>query len=201
MDTPVHMFISFREEFSYSMVRECHQYWLPWTCLFYILTGTSPRHVNLKDLFVPSGSLEMQQLQFLNQSVRDFDKTRRLRHSITQDKSEPLLGQLRHQVRREQLTSGLVFFPISPPPPQSTLRGFIYHPPSCNSSVQQACDFSGFFLISGFLYKSPFASKCSWKKRSSHQGKKEVACIVSKPLVSCLWRCGESTNRPKIKHP
>ena len=41
------------------------------------------------------------------------------------------------------------------------------------------------------FYKSPFASKCLWKKRSSHQGKKEVACIVSKPLVSCLWGCGE----------
>ena len=46
------------------------------------------------------------------------------------------------------------------------------------------------------LYKSPFASKFSWKKRSSHQGKKEVACIESKPLVSCLWGCGESVNPP-----
>ena len=41
-------------------------------------------------------------------------------------------------------------------------------------------------------------SECSWKKRSSHQGKKEVACIVSKPLVSCLWRCGESVNPVKL---
>ena len=41
----------------------------------------------------------------------------------------------------------------------------------------------------------------AWKKRSSHQGKKEVACIVSKPLVSCLWGCRESVNPPKIKHP
>ena len=48
------------------------------------------------------------------------------------------------------------------------------------------------------FYKSPFASKCSWKKRSRHQGKKEVACIVSKPLVSCLWGCGESVNPPKL---
>ena len=48
------------------------------------------------------------------------------------------------------------------------------------------------------VYKSPFDSKCSWKKRSSHQGKKEVhvACIVSKPLDSCLWGCGESLNCP-----
>ena len=43
------------------------------------------------------------------------------------------------------------------------------------------------------FYKSPFASKFSWKKRSSHQGKKEVACIVSKPLAS--W---ESVNCPKL---
>ena len=35
-------------------------------------------------------------------------------------------------------------------------------------------------------------SKFSWKKRSSHQGKKEVVCIVSKPLISHLWGCGES---------
>ena len=38
----------------------------------------------------------------------------------------------------------------------------------------------------------------SWKKRSSHQGKKEVTCIVSKPLVSCLWGCGESVNAPQL---
>ena len=36
------------------------------------------------------------------------------------------------------------------------------------------------------------------KKRSSHQGKKEVACIVSKPLVSCLWGCGQSVSPPKF---
>ena len=31
-------------------------------------------------------------------------------------------------------------------------------------------------------------------------GRKEVhvACIVSKPLVSCLWPCGESVNPPKL---
>ena len=28
--------------------------------------------------------------------------------------------------------------------------------------------------------------------------RKEVACIVSKPLVSCLWGCGESVNPPKL---
>ena len=50
------------------------------------------------------------------------------------------------------------------------------------------------------LYKSSFASKCSWKKRSSHQGKKEIACIVSKPSFLCvgMWRVCKSS---KIKHP
>ena len=48
------------------------------------------------------------------------------------------------------------------------------------------------------LYKSPFASKFSWKKRSKYQGKKEVACVVSKPLVSCLWGCAESVNPPNL---
>ena len=48
------------------------------------------------------------------------------------------------------------------------------------------------------IYKSPFASKFSWNKRSSHQGKKEVTYIVSKPLVSCLWGCGESVNPLKL---
>ena len=32
----------------------------------------------------------------------------------------------------------------------------------------------------------------------SHQEKKEVACIVSKPLVYCLWGCGKSLNPPKL---
>ena len=45
-----------------------------------------------------------------------------------------------------------------------------------------------FFPISGFYTNLPFP----------HQGKKEVACIVSKPLVSCLWGCGESVNPPQL---
>ena len=32
----------------------------------------------------------------------------------------------------------------------------------------------------------------------SHQGKKDAACIVSKPLVFCLWGCRESVNRSKL---
>ena len=63
-------------------------------------------------------------------------------------------------------------------------------------SQTQAFDFSGFFLISGF-FTNFLCLKWSWKKRSSHQGEKEVACIVSKPLISCLWACGESVNSPK----
>ena len=68
---------------------------------------------------------------------------------------------------------------------------------SClNHSYFQACDSRDlslfqFFYI--FFYRSAFASKCS--KRSSYQGKKEV--VVSKPLVFCLWGCGESVNPPK----
>ena len=59
-----------------------------------------------------------------------------------------------------------------------------------------------FSWFQDLFYKSPFASKCSWQKRSSHQGKKEVACIVSKPLVSHLWRWklhihGALSSRPK----
>ena len=57
-----------------------------------------------------------------------------------------------------------------------------------------------FFLISDFCYKSPFASKCSWKKRNSHQGKNEVTCIVSKPVVSYLWGWGVCKSS-QIKHP
>ena len=52
-----------------------------------------------------------------------------------------------------------------------------------------------------FVYKSSFASKFSETKRGSHQGKKEEACIVSKPLVSVLvgtWRVCKSS---KIIHP
>ena len=60
----------------------------------------------------------------------------------------------------------------------------------------QACDLSGFFtnlpLPQNLLERTEVATK---------EGKKEVACIVSKPLVSCLWGCGESVNPPKIKHP
>ena len=57
---------------------------------------------------------------------------------------------------------------------------------------------SGYFPDFRIWYKSSFASEFSWKKRSSHQGKKEVACVVSKPLVSCLWGCEEFVNPPKL---
>ena len=37
-------------------------------------------------------------------------------------------------------------------------------------------------------------------KRStcSHQRKKEVACIMSKPVVSCLWGCEKPVNPQKL---
>ena len=35
-------------------------------------------------------------------------------------------------------------------------------------------------------------------KEVATKGKKEVACIVSKHLASCLWGCGESVNPPKL---
>ena len=41
-------------------------------------------------------------------------------------------------------------------------------------------------------------SLCLKLVTNSHQGKKEVTCIVSKLLVSCLWGCGESVNPPKL---
>ena len=63
-------------------------------------------------------------------------------------------------------------------------------------SLHQACDFSGFFLISGFLLQISLCLKFSWKKRSSHQGKKEVACIVSKPQIFVF--VGMSENPPKL---
>ena len=73
------------------------------------------------------------------------------------------------------------------------------------SAINQACDLSGFFLFLVFylfiyfiFFLNLFAYKFSQKKRSRHQGKKEVPCIVPKPLVSCLWGCGESVNPPKL---
>ena len=47
-----------------------------------------------------------------------------------------------------------------------------FSPPLNTASYcqEQSCDFLG------FLYKSPFTSIFSWRKRSSHQRKKEVLC-------------------------
>ena len=57
---------------------------------------------------------------------------------------------------------------------------------------QSSCFYTntGLWILTIFLdfrnfCKSTLASDFSWKKRSSHQGKKEIACIVSKPLGSC----------------
>ena len=55
-------------------------------------------------------------------------------------------------------------------------------------------------ITQDFSLQISLCLKIFLKERSSHQqGKKEVACVVSKPLVSCLWGCGESVNPPK--HP
>ena len=56
-------------------------------------------------------------------------------------------------------------------------------------------------VISGFLQISlcPKMFLKEEKYTCSHQGKKEVACIVSKPLDSCLCGCGVSVNPPKLK--
>ena len=60
--------------------------------------------------------------------------------------------------------------------------------------LYKSCDFLRIFSwFHNFFYKSPFASKSSWKK-SSHQGKKEVACIVSQ--TSRRFR-GALSSRPK----
>ena len=48
-----------------------------------------------------------------------------------------------------------------------------------------------------FLTNLPLPKNCYWRKRRSHQGNKEVTCIISKPVVSYLWRCRESVNPPK----
>ena len=68
----------------------------------------------------------------------------------------------------------------------------------CGRGTREIFWFGSMQISQDSFYKSPFASKCSCKKRSSHHGKKEVACIVSNHLVSCLWECGESVNPPKL---
>ena len=62
------------------------------------------------------------------------------------------------------------------PPPRPILRFYFVGWGKISFCLIQACDFSSF----------------------SHQGKKEVAYIASKPLVSCLWGCGESVNPPQL---
>ena len=53
-------------------------------------------------------------------------------------------------------------------------------------NVSLACDLSGLFLISGFFYKSPFASK--WKEWSS------LYCFQTSSFLGC----GESVNPSKL---
>ena len=105
---------------------------------------------------------------------------------------DPMTGKWNYQISimREILTASAASWTLT----WFFVRGFISVNLLSLASTWQTYDFS---LIAGFFYKSPFASKFSWKKRSSHQGKKEVACTVSKPVFFCLWECGVS----KIKHP
>ena len=65
-------------------------------------------------------------------------------------------------------------------------------------NLKLALRFHALLIVTIYSHVSPFASTFPWNKRSSHQGKEEVACIVSKPLVSCLWGCGESVNPQKL---
>ena len=59
--------------------------------------------------------------------------------------------------------------------------------------MQQACDFSGFLFTN-----LPLPKHCLERREvATKEGNKEVACIVSEPLISCLWGCGESVNPTK----
>ena len=63
-----------------------------------------------------------------------------------------------------------------------------------DDQVCYAQSYTGFLLkndiVPVFIHQQSKSKRKKYKKRSSHQGKKEVTCIVSKPLVSCLWGCG-----------
>ena len=78
----------------------------------------------------------------------------------------------------------MIVCPPSPPSPWCTFLWFLRI-------------FSDFRIC----YKSPFASEFSWRKRRSHKGKKEVACIcvqTSSFLFVGMWRNRKSS---KMKHP
>ena len=50
-----------------------------------------------------------------------------------------------------------------------------------------------------FVYKFPLPQNClEGREVSTDERKKEVACIVSRPLVSCVWGCGKSVNSQKL---
>ena len=55
----------------------------------------------------------------------------------------------------------------------------------------QSCDFSGFSWFPDFYFTNLPLPQNVLEKR-------EVACIMSKPLVYCLWGCGESVNSQKL---
>ena len=53
-------------------------------------------------------------------------------------------------------------------------------------------------VIPGFFTNVLLSQHFLERREVATTVKKEVAFIVSTPLVSCLWRCGESVNPPKL---
>ena len=93
-----------------------------------------------------------------------------------------LRGSLWHSDKRDAITG-----------PRNGLEDDVLHQQASTSgkhshAVSHPCSLPGLWFLRVF---PDFRIFC-------HQGKKEVACIVSKPLVSCLWGCGESVNPPKL---
>ena len=54
-------------------------------------------------------------------------------------------------------------------------------------------------VISQDFYKNfPLPQKDLERREVAIKERNKFACIVSKPLVSCLWGCGESVNPQKL---
>ena len=68
--------------------------------------------------------------------------------------------------------------------------------PCSNLKYFQVCDFSGFFLISGFFTNLPLPR--NFLERREVATKERKWPVLCPDLVSCLWGCGESVNLPKL---
>ena len=161
-----------------------------WCCVRVFDTGTGERPV-----YEEPGGVSVHQTAQSGGEATQVRSSLTLNHSIIWVKKEKITG-----AGLEPATSGLLYncccsMAIGLPNCQYICNRGTSQKPWKPYRPVMSQDFS---LISGFFTKISFSSKYSWKKRSSHQGKKDVARIVSKPLVSCLWGCGESF---KIKHP